>query len=160
MADHHKYGQASATKLATCHEEIQRVMRQALKMTPPSIDITIVWGFRNKPQQNGIDPRFTNARWPSSYHNATDENLEPCSDAVDFAPWITLPSGRKGIPWRDTNLFSMLAGIIQAAAYIEAVDLTWGADFDRDGSTQDQTLADIGHMQRTRAARRPPAEPA
>ena len=48
-----------------------------------------------------------------------------------------------------------MAGIILAAASIENVAITWGGDFDRDGSTEDQTLADLGHCQRTHAARRP-----
>ena len=93
-----------------------------------------------------------------SYHNAEDADGQPRSDACDFAPWIILPSGKPGIPWRDTSLFCLVAGIIMAAAHIEAVAITWGGDFDRDGSTQDQTLADLGHIQRTDAKPRPRAE--
>jgi hypothetical protein len=158
MADFHNYGTSSKAKLLTCHDEIVLVMTEALKMTPPSIDITIVHGFRDKPTQNGIDPRFTNKRWPASYHNAEDEAGEPCSDACDFAPYITLPSGKKGIPWKDVSLFAYVAGIIQAAASKLKIPITWGNDFDRDGSTEDSTLADVGHIQRTNAAPRPPAE--
>ncbi len=155
MAQHHHYGDASLTKLGTCHIELQRVFRRAIKLTPSAIDITIVHGYRDKDQQNGIDPRFTNARWPASYHNARNDNFAPCSEAVDFAPWIILKNGKPGIPWSDTKLFSLLAGIILAAGALENVELTWGGDFDRDGSTEDQTLADLGHVQRTNAARRP-----
>ena len=108
--------------------------------------------------QNAIDPRFTNARWPASYHNAEDEDGTPCSEAVDFAPYITLRSGKKGIPWTDIKLFSYVAGIIQAAASKLRIKITWGGDFDRDGSTEDQTLADVGHIQRTNAKPRPAAE--
>ncbi len=155
MADFHQYGSASQAKLESCHPDLERVFKRALRMTPDAVDITIVWGWRNKAEQNSIDPRFTNARWPQSYHNAVDDRGDPQSDAVDFAPYITLRSGKKGIPWSDNNLFCMLAGIILAAASIEGVELTWGADFDRDGSTEDQTLADLGHVQRTNAAKRP-----
>ena len=158
MADFHDYGTGSRAKLATCHDEIQLVMTEALKMTPPSIDITIVWGYRGKDLQNSIDPRLTTKRWPESYHNAEDEDGEPCSDACDFAPYITLPSGKKGIPWKDVSLFAFVAGIIQAAASNLGIPITWGNDFDRDGSTEDQSLADVGHIQRTNAKRRPRAE--
>ncbi len=158
MAEIHTYGTSSRAKLATCHDELVLVMGEALKMTPLSIDITIVHGFRDKATQNGIDPRFTNARWPASYHNAEDDDGTPCSDAVDFAPYITLRNGKKGIPWTDVKLFSYVAGIIQAAASKLGIAITWGGDFDRDGSTEDQTLADVGHIQRTNAAKRPPAE--
>jgi len=155
MADFHQYGAASQAKLESCHPDLERVFKRALRLTPSAIDITIVWGFRNKAEQNSIDARFTNARWPMSYHNATDDQGDPFSDAVDFAPYITLRSGKKGIPWSDNKLFCLLAGIILAAAELEGVELTWGGDFDRDGSTEDQTLADLGHVQRTNAARRP-----
>ena len=158
MSDQHDYGTASRAKLATCHDDLALVMFEALKMTPPSIDITIVHGFRDKVEQNGIDPRFTTKRWPASYHNATDDAGVACSDACDWAPYITLRSGKKGIPWTDVKLFSYVAGIIQAAAHKLKIEITWGGDFDRDGSTEDQTLADVGHIQRTNAARRPPAE--
>lgn len=158
MADFHNYGTSSNAKLQTAHDELVLVMGEALKMTPPSIDITIVHGYRDKTTQNGIDPRFTTKRWPASYHNAEDEAGDPCSDAIDFAPWITLRSGKKGIPWTDIKLFSYVAGIIQAATHELGIEITWGGDFDRDGSTEDQTLADVGHIQRTNAAPRPPAE--
>ncbi len=158
MAANHSFGSASNAKLATCHDEILLVMGEALKMTPASIDITIVHGFRDKETQNAIDPRFTNARWPASYHNATLEDGTPMSDACDWAPYITLRNGKKGIPWTDVKLFSYVAGIIQAAASKLGIAITWGGDFDRDGSTEDQTLADVGHIQRTNAAKRPPAE--
>jgi len=158
MAQAHDYGTRSRAKLATCHDELALVMGEALKMTPDSIDITIVHGFRDKVEQNNIDPRFTNARWPASYHNATDDAGVARSDAVDFAPYITLRNGKKGIPWTDVKLFSFVAGIIQAAAHKLNIKITWGGDFDRDGSTEDQTLADVGHIQRTNAAPRPPAE--
>lgn len=133
-------------------------MRRALLMTPAAIDLSIIWGYRDKGEQNGLDPRVTNARWPQSYHNAVDHKGDPQSEAVDFAPWVLMPSGKMGIPWRDNNLFCMVAGIVLAAAFIEEVELTWGGDFDRDGHTTDQTLADLGHMQRTGAAARPKAE--
>lgn len=158
IAQNHHYGAGSEAKLAMCHDELVLVMAEALKMTPAAIDITIVWGFRNKAEQNGIDPRFTTKRWPASYHNAEDEYGNPCSDAIDFAPYITLRNGKKGIPWTDVKLFSYVAGIIQAAAAKLGIEITWGGDFDRDGSTEDQTLADVGHIQRTKAARRPKAE--
>jgi peptidoglycan L-alanyl-D-glutamate endopeptidase CwlK len=158
MAANHNYGAGSNAKLATCHDEIVLVMGQALEMTPAYLDITIVHGFRNKAEQNGIDPRFTTKRWPASYHNAEDADGEPCADACDFAPYIMLPSGKMGIPWKDTHLFSYLAGIVQAAANHLGIDITWGGDFDRDGSTEDQSLGDYGHIQRRNATPRPPAE--
>ena len=158
MAAFHNYGAGSNAKLETCHDELVVVMGEALTMTPDAIDITIVHGFRDKQTQNAIDPRFTTKRWPASYHNATDDAGVPLSDAVDFAPYITLRNGKKGIPWTDVKLFSYVAGIIQAAAHRLGIEITWGGDFDRDGSTEDQRLGDYGHIQRRNAKPRPPAE--
>ena len=158
MAATHNYGKASNAKLATCHDELVLVMGEALKMTPPAIDITIVHGYRDKEEQNGLPDIVTTKRFPESYHNAEDEDGEPCSDACDWAPYITLPSGKKGIPWKDTALFCFVAGIVYAAAAKLGIDITWGGDFDRDGSTTDQTLGDYGHIQRRNAKRRPKAE--
>lgn len=110
MADFHQFGTASQAKLESCHPDLERVFKRALRMTPDAIDITIVWGWRSQAEQNGIDPRFTNARWPSSFHNTTDDDGLPLSDAVDFAPWITTRNGKKGIPWSDNNLFSWSRG--------------------------------------------------
>ena len=45
MADLHEYGTRSRAKLETCHDELVLVMAEALKMTPDSIDITIVQGI-------------------------------------------------------------------------------------------------------------------
>ncbi len=158
MADGHDYGTRSRAKLATCHNELALVMFEALKSTPASVDITIVHGYRGKDLQNGLDPSVTSKRWPASYHNAEDDAGDPCSDAVDFAPYITLPSGKKGIPWKDEALFCFVAGIVYAAVEKLGVEITWGGDFDRDGSTEDQRLGDYGHIQRKNAKRRPPAE--
>ena len=158
MADFHNYGTGSNAKLSTCHDELRLVMGEALKSTPAAVDITIVHGYRDKDKQNGLDPSVTSKRWPASYHNATDDDGEPLSDAVDFAPYITLPSGKKGIPWKDEALFCFVAGIVYAAAVKLGIEITWGGDFDRDGSTEDQRLGDYGHIQRRNAKRRPPAE--
>ena len=158
MAAGHDYGTRSRAKLDTCHDEIGLVMFEALKSTPAAVDITIVHGFRDKHEQNALDPSVTSKRWPASYHNATDEDGVACSDACDFAPYITLPSGKKGIPWKDEALFCFVAGIVYAAAEKLGVEITWGGDFDRDGSTEDQRLGDYGHIQRKNAKRRPPAE--
>lgn len=153
MADHHSYGASSESKLDELHPDLVRVMRRAIKMTPPAVDLTIVWTYRNKQQQNSIPASNTNARWPESYHNAEDEDGNPCSEAVDFAPLI---NGK--IPWKDDARFCHTAGIIHAAAQLEDVEIIWGNDFDQDGSTKDQSLADSGHIQRKNAAPRPPRE--
>ena len=158
MADFHNYGTGSNAKLSTCHDELRLVMGEALKSTPAAVDITIVHGYRGKDKQNGLDPSVTSKRWPASYHNATDDDGEPLADAVDFAPYITLPSGKKGIPWKDEALFCFVAGIVYAAAVKLGIEITWGGDFDRDGSTEDQRLGDYGHIQRRNAKRRPPAK--
>ena len=69
------------------------------------------------------------------------------SNALDFTPWGRLKDGRMGPPWDDTHSFAMLGGLFLAAGKIRSVGLRYGGDWDGDGSTQDQTLMDWGHVE-------------
>ena len=148
----YRWGGRSATNLATCHLDLITVADFVLDME--IVDLVILWGWRNKDQQNGMAnaiPPTSNVFWPASYHNMTDDKGMPLSDALDYAPWLKLPSGKMGIPWKDTHAFAMIGGLFLAAAAHLDIGLTWGGDFDRDGLTIDHSLGDYGHIQRIRA---------
>ena len=81
-------------------------------------------------------------RWPDSKHNFTVEGIGPSSQAFDFGPWVN-----GGIPWDDTHLFALIAGVFFAAADDLKIKLRWGGDWDMDGLTTDQTFMDWGHME-------------
>lgn len=109
-------------------------------MTP--VDFTIVWGWRPQHIQDALFASgASKKRWPESTHNHMKDG-EPSSLALDFGVWV---DGK--IPWKDTHMFCVVAGVFFAAAKREGITLRWGGDWDMDGSTMDQSLMDWGHVE-------------
>ena len=136
----YSFGKKSAANLATTHKLMQRVARRALELTP--YDFAIVHGWRGKDIQNALHASgASETPWPGSKHNHT-KNGEPCSLAVDFAPWVG-----NSIPWNETHVFAVIAGCFFAAAAELGIDLRWGGDWDGDGNTQEHKLQDWGHIE-------------
>lgn len=81
--------------------------------------------------------------WPNSEHNFM-VGEKPHSKAFDFAPHL----GKQiKIPWEDTHLFAVVAGIFFAAAQKLDMKIRWGGDWNMNGLTLDQTFMDWGHME-------------
>ena len=136
----HGYGRTSRDRLVTCHPRIISVMEQSIKLCP--FDITIVCGARGKAAQDEYFRNgFSKVEWPNSKHNNEEEGI-PMSLAVDAGPWIDA-----GIPWNDQRAFSVMAGCVLATANSMDIAMRWGGDWDRDGSTTDQTFMDLGHFE-------------
>lgn len=137
----YRYGAKSNAKLDTCHPLLAQVMRIALERSP--YDITIIHGYRGEEIQNSLfDAGLSKTPYPDSKHNQTTDGGEPCSLAVDFAPWVN-----GTIDWEDNLIFSVMAGIIMSAAAELGITIRWGGDWDMDGSSRDQTFMDIGHVE-------------
>jgi len=89
MSDIWLYGSRSQGKLATCHHELVDVFN--LYRERQFFEITIIWGWRSPEQQ--MDAFLSNASTKDgindlSEHQAIDDTGQPCSNAVDFGPWI------------------------------------------------------------------------
>ena len=141
----YQYGSRSSAKLSTCHNVLQLIMIEALEDSP--YDISIIHGWRGEEVQNALEESgASHKRFPDSTHNQSKDPQCPepfkTSDAVDFAPYI---NGR--IPWNDTHIFAVIAGVIIAAGKRRGITMRWGGDWDSDGSTKDQTLMDWGHIE-------------
>ena len=137
----YKYGRASQSKLDTCHPQLVGLANRALQLSP--YDITIVHGWRGRDVQNALfDSAASQKRFPHSMHNNVDAQSKPCSLAIDFAPWVS-----NKINWNDTHIFAIIAGCFHAAAKELEIRIRYGGDWDSDGSTQDQTLMDWGHIE-------------
>lgn len=140
MTTHFQFGEKSRARLSTCAPKLAVTVARALELSP--FDFTVVWGFRDQTRQDDMwRSGASQKRWPDSKHNHTVNGV-PFSLAVDLAPWID-----GAIPWKDTNLFCVLAGVMFAAAKERGVEIRWGGDWDGDGSTADQTLMDFGHFE-------------
>ena len=137
----HEFGAKSRQKLNTCHPDLVLVAELALLRSP--YDFTIVHGWRGEDVQNALqESGASHKRYPNSKHNHCDKDGLPLSLALDFAPWVN-----GSIPWGDTHIFAVIAGVLFACADELDTKVRWGGDWDSDGSTEDQTLMDWGHLE-------------
>ena len=136
------YGRASSRNRDSCAPPLIKVMDLGLKMSP--VDISIVSGFRDEDVQNLLFRQGASKKpWPMSEHNFMLDG-KPHSKAFDFAPHL----GREiRIPWSDTHLFAVVAGVFFSAAKKLNVKLRWGGDWNMNGLTTDQTFMDWGHLE-------------
>jgi len=104
-----RFGERSQERLASCHPQLQELLREAIKYT----DFSVIWGFRGKDDQDRFFREGTSTkRWPQSLHNRRP------SEAVDVAPWP--------IDWEDEKRFIYLAGVIMTLAFQLDIPLRWG----------------------------------
>lgn len=136
------FGKSSKEKLATCNPNLVAVAQYALAVSP--YDFTIVHGWRGEDVQNALyDRRASQKPWPDSKHNVVDQDGNPASDALDFAPII-----EGVIYWDDTDIFCVVAGSFLVASKELNIPLRWGGDWDGDGRSKgDQTFMDYGHVE-------------
>lgn len=135
------FGSSSRKKLDTCHPLLVKVAEEGLLLSP--YDITIVHGWRSEVVQDALLASGASTKgWPNSKHNATDRQGKPFSEAFDFAPWVG-----GGIPWNETHIFAVIAGVFMAVANDHGIILRWGGDWDGDGNTKEHILQDWGHIE-------------
>lgn len=140
------FGSGSISKLNSVHPKLRQVAIHALARSP--YDFSIIHGWRGEEVQNALeDSGASTKRFPDSRHNMSDDDAVPnrtkVSDAIDFAPYV---AGQK-IPWDETHIFAVIAGVMFAAAAELGVTLTWGGDWDGDANTKEHKLQDWGHLQ-------------
>lgn len=140
------YGARSKAKLLTVRPDLREVAYMV--MSWQVYDLTIIHGWRGEEVQNeAFLQGNSNKEWPDSKHNIVGPDGEPLSDALDFGPWCMLPTGRMGIPWKDTHAFAVIGGMFIAAGAVLGTTIIYGGDWDMDGTTTDQNLMDWGHVE-------------
>jgi len=140
------FGTRSKAQLLTVRGDLRDVAYEVMGWQ--IFDFAIICGWRSElDQYDAFMLGNSSVMWPDSAHNNLDEAGAPESDAFDFAPWCLLPTGRMGIPWKDTHAFAVLGGMFIAAGACLDVPITYGGDWDMDGSTTDQNLMDWGHVE-------------
>jgi len=124
-----KFSEISKFNLATCHNDIQRVLYKVIE----DFDFSVLCGYRGKAAQREA---FLSGRskvdWPDSRHNATP------SLAVDIAPWP--------IDWSNEDRFIYLAGFVMSNAKSMGVDLVWGGDWSGNMMIN-SGFRDLGHFE-------------
>jgi len=123
------------------------------------VDFSILYGHRNKKDQNSRYPKYTKLRWPNSRHNKFP------SRAIDVAPYIK-PYGT--ITGHDQQIrqiaalknishlaarqfvfkaYARLIGILEGIAFKEGIGIRVGLDWDGDFDLLDQTFNDLAHIE-------------
>ena len=134
------YGDRSRERLETCHPALRAVMTRALEISP--FDITIVCGWRGEADQNkAYAEGKSKARWGQSKHKHMQDG-KPLSLAVDVAPWVN-----GSIPWDDKTSFSVLAGVVFAAAIERGVVIRWGGNWSPSWSPSLNKFPDMPHFE-------------
>jgi len=139
----YSFGAESEKCLGTCHQEIQAVIRKV--MSWQVIDFSVIEGHRPTERQQML---FREGRTKiDGVVKKGKHNYIP-SDAADIMPYPRVINGVN--VWKDERRFTILAGLMYAAAAELGVRLSWGGDWDSDGNANDQSFHDLPHFERIR----------
>jgi hypothetical protein len=90
-----KFGTQSKQHLAECHQDLQTVFNEVIKVT----DCSIICGHRGEYEQNlAYDRGYSKLKFPKSYHNSVP------SMAADAVPYP--------LDWNDIEAFHKLAEVV------------------------------------------------
>jgi peptidoglycan L-alanyl-D-glutamate endopeptidase CwlK len=131
-----EFSQTSLNRLDSCHEDLQIIMSEVIRL----FDCSILEGHRDHDRQELLFQKgYSQVQWPDSKHNTMP------SMAVDVAPYPIL--------WDDEGRFAFFAGWVfcVAARLFEeekiSHQLRWGGDWDQDTYTEDQDFNDLVHFE-------------
>lgn len=115
----YKFGKRSLSCQVGVHPDLVRVVNKAMSLQ--IMDFTIYYGVRTPEEQEKLYQQGRTTPGPivtwtkNSYHLAQDDGY---GHAMDIAPYP--------VDWGNSLRFARLAGIIQACAVLEGVDIEWG----------------------------------
>lgn len=144
----HKFGKSSSRKLATCHEDLQKIAILALSRS--KVDFGITEGHRSLERQNML---FMQGKSKiDGKHMKGKHNYMP-SLAIDIYAYHTDLQTRRMIAY-DIPTICYIAGIIDACA-VELYNkgeishiIRWGLNWDSDGVIAfDQSFDDAVHFE-------------
>ena len=115
---HHRFGSISEKNLQGVHEDLRKVVRYALQLSP--VDIRVIEGVRTMDRQRQL------------VRNGSSQTLRSrhlTGHAVDLAPILN-----RQIPWQDWELFNLVSLAMKKSAEELAIPIVWGGDWKmRDG---------------------------
>lgn len=120
----------SEQQLSTCHPDLQRVAREAIKW----VDFTVLEGHRNHAAQDAaVANGNSKLPWPKSKHN-----LSP-SLAMDLMPYP--------IDWTDYARLYLFVGFIIGTANQLGIKLRAGADWNGKFDPKRNKFPDLPHFE-------------
>ncbi len=129
-----RLGAGSLAQLATCHPDLQRLVREVVRRLPAHLDLKVIQGWRSSKEQEAAYASGKSDKKPGE----SKHERQP-SRAVDMALFPVV--------WKDEVMFGYLAGIVALIAAELGIGVRWGGDWDTDGSTLDHTLRDLDHWE-------------
>ena len=125
-----RFGKTSKKKLATCHEDLQKVFNEVIK----KVDCSVLEGYRNEARQNKLyEEGKTKVHYPKGRHNASP------SRAVDVVPYP--------VDWNDRERFHLFSGFVLGVAYRMGINLRWGGDWNMNFEVDDNKFDDFPHFE-------------
>lgn len=127
------FGKTSKRKLATCHQKLQDLFNEVIKVS----NCSITDGHREEERQNLYYAQGkSRVKWPNSKHN------KPASLAVDAPPYV---NGK--ISW-DIRHCIYHAGVVLGIAARMGIVIRWGGNWDMDEEVMtDQDFQDLVHFE-------------
>ncbi len=136
----YKFGSKSKRELASIDVRLHQICIKALSYGV--MDFSIIQGYRSKEEQLRA---FRAGHSPFDGINKKSKHNYTPSLAVDIIPY---PHKINGIDvWHDKQRFSVLAGLMYAAASELEYTIRWGGDWDGDGNNEDSNLHDMPHFE-------------
>ncbi|MCP4481442.1 MAG: M15 family metallopeptidase [bacterium] len=111
-----RFSKRSKQALETCHEDLQKLMNEAIKY----YDFSVLCGYRGEEAQNkAFEQGYSKVKFPNGRHN------ERPSTAVDCAPYPI--KWNREFRWR----FAFMAGVITTVAKQLDIEIEWGGDWQK-----------------------------
>lgn len=144
----YSFGTTSKKRLEECHQDLQKIMNEAIKRS--YIDFSITEGYRSLERQNEL---YRQGRSKIDGINKKGKhNLSP-SHAVDICVYHPNYDTRKKLVY-DVGSLCFIAGVIQTVAkeLYEKGEVShiirWGGNWDNDGVIlHDQSFDDLPHFE-------------
>ena len=129
-----KLGAGSLAQLATCHPDLQRLVKEVVRRLPAHLDLKVIQGWRSSKEQAAAYASGASEKPPGT----SKHELSPAR-AVDMALYP--------VRWKDEIMFGYLAGIVALVAAELGIAIRWGGDWDTDGDTLEHTFRDLDHWE-------------
>lgn len=123
----------SSARLATCHEDIQKVVLKLLEVMP----IGVTCGHRGKDEQDRLYlEKKTQVLFPASRHNSYP------AMAVDLVPIVN-----GSYDFNNREQLCYMAGMAMGIAYSLGIKLRWGGDWNQNNLVADNKFDDYYHLE-------------
>ena len=124
------FGKKSKERLATCHEDLQKVFNEVIKV----VDCSVLEGHRDERRQEQLfSEGKTKVHYPMGRHNSKP------SRAVDVVPYP--------VDWKDRERFHLFSGFVLGVASGMGITLRWGGDWNMNFEVDDNKFDDFPHFE-------------